>query len=240
MLLRAEAVTAGLAIEIEDRGLGIPREAQRRLNDLLTAPERVDVDELVQDGRIGLLVVSALSRRHKVVVRVQTNIYGGTQAIVVIPNELISSEPRESGVRQATSPEPAKPKPARSASTPGSLFSPRPSSGSRQDTPALSGDDAGARSDDPSEAWRKQSADAPARQTEKRTDFGPPRGTSRRPELPKRRPQASMTPELLNTPATLDDDTDLDLDHGLMASFMKGMRSGQDEDVKDGTGNTDL
>ncbi|MDP4503996.1 sensor histidine kinase [Nonomuraea turcica] len=240
VLLRAEAVTAGLAIEIEDRGLGIPREAQRRLNDLLTAPERVDVDELVQDGRIGLLVVSALSRRHKVVVRVQTNIYGGTQAIVVIPNELISSEPRETGVRQATSPEPAKPKSAPSASTPGSLFSPRPSSGSRQDTPALSGHDAGARPDDLSEAWRKQSAGAPARQTEKRTDFGPPRGTGRRPELPKRRPQASMAPELLNTPATLDDDTDLDLDHGLMASFMKGMRSGQDEDVKDGTGNTDL
>ncbi|WP_164904033.1 sensor histidine kinase [Nonomuraea polychroma] len=240
VLLRAEAVTAGLAIEIEDRGLGIPRETQRRLNDLLTAPERVNVDELVQDGRIGLLVVSALSRRHKVVVRLQSNIYGGTQTIVVIPNELISSESRETGVRQATSPEPAEPTPAPSASEPGSLFTPMPSSGSRQDTPVVSHHDAGSRPADPSEAWRKQTAGAPARQTEKRTDLSPPRGTGRRPELPKRRPQANMAPELLNTPATLDDDTDLDLDHGLMASFMKGMRSGQDEDTKDGTGNTGL
>ncbi|WP_211370922.1 sensor histidine kinase, partial [Nonomuraea turkmeniaca] len=95
VFIRAEAVTAGLAIEIEDRGLGIPRETQRWLNDLLTAPERIDVDELVQDGRIGLLVVSALSRRHKVVVRLQTNIYGGTQAVVVIPKELIGSGTQE-------------------------------------------------------------------------------------------------------------------------------------------------
>ncbi|MGN9843642.1 sensor histidine kinase [Nonomuraea sp. H19] len=230
VLLRAEAVTAGLAIEIEDRGLGIPRETQRRLNDLLTAPERIDVDELVQDGRIGLLVVSALSHRHKVVVRLQTNLYGGTQAIVVIPNELIGSETQETGARQATSPEPAGPTPALSASTPGSLFSPMPSSGSRKNTPVRSRHDAGARPDGPSEAWRKQSAGTPARQAEERNDLGPPRGAGRRPELPKRRPQANMAAELLNAPAPLDDDTDPGLDHGLMASFMKGMRSGQDED----------
>src|SRR6201999_1350467 len=69
VLLRAEPVTAGLAIEIEDRGLGIPRENQRRLKDLLADLERVDIDELLHDGRIGLLVVSALSRRHSVAVR---------------------------------------------------------------------------------------------------------------------------------------------------------------------------
>jgi hypothetical protein len=241
VLLRAEAVTAGVAIEIEDRGLGIPRETQRRLNDLLTDPDRVDVDELVQDGRIGLLVVSALSRRHKVVVRLQTNLYGGTQAIVVIPNELISSETQETRARQATSPEPAEPTPALSASTPGSLFLPTPFSGSRQNAPVLSGHVAGAHPEGPSEeAWRKQSAGAPARQTEERTGLGPPRGTGRRPELPKRRPQANMASELLNAPAPLDDDADLDLDHGLMASFMKGMRIGQDEDLQDGTGNTGL
>ncbi len=35
-----DAVSAGLAIEVEDRGLGVPRETQRRLNEVLTDPDR--------------------------------------------------------------------------------------------------------------------------------------------------------------------------------------------------------
>ncbi|MFE3451931.1 sensor histidine kinase [Nonomuraea sp. NPDC059194] len=227
VILRAEAVTAGLAIEIEDRGLGIPGETRHRLNDLLTDPDRIDVNELLQEGRIGLLVVSALSRRHKIVVRLQTNLYGGTQAIVVIPNELIAAE------AQATPPESAKPAPPLSS---------MPFSGSGknavQQTPALGDHDAGVRLDGPSEAWRKQSAGVPAGRTDGRTGLGPPRGHGQRPELPRRRRQKNMAPELLNAPAPQDDDADIGHDHGLMAAFMKGMRSGQDEDLKDGTGNT--
>ncbi|MCG5216476.1 ATP-binding protein [Streptosporangium sp. KLBMP 9127] len=241
VLLRVEAVTAGVAIEVEDRGLGIPRATQRRLNDLFTDPERIDVDALVEDGRIGLLVVSALSRRHKVVVRLQTNLYGGTQAIVVIPNELIGSETQETVARQATPPEFAEPAPALRAGTPGARSSSMPFSGSGQDpiqTPVLSDHDAGVRPDGPSEAWRKQSAGPPARQTRGRTDLGSRRGDGRRPELPRRRPQANMAPELLNAPAPLDDDADISHDHGLMAAFKKGMRIGQDEDLNDETGNT--
>ncbi|HEX4817473.1 MAG TPA: ATP-binding protein [Nonomuraea sp.] len=247
VLVRAEAVTAGLAIEIEDRGLGIPRETRLRLNDVLAAPERIDVDELVNDGRIGLLVVSALSRRHKVVVRLQTNVYGGTQAVVVIPNELIGSETR---VRQVTSPERAEPAPApsppsatpaassaTSADTAGSRVSPVPSSGSGPDSPVPGDHDAGARPGGPPEAaWTEPSADTPARRTDDPTGPGPA-VPGQRPELPKRRPQANLASELRGSPAPTDDDADVDLDHGLMASFMKGMHSGQDEDVKDGTGN---
>lgn len=130
VIIRAESVTAGLAIEIEDRGLGIPRENQRRLNDLLADPERIDTYDLLQDGRIGLLVVSALAHRHGIVVRLQTNIYGGTQAIVVIPRELIGAEQDEFGDQQAparevpdpassiTSPQPAVPAAAPPAPAP--------------------------------------------------------------------------------------------------------------------------
>lgn len=116
VLIRAETVTAGLAIEIEDRGLGIPRDNQRQLNDLLADPERIDTYDLLQDGRIGLLVVSALARRHGVVVRLQTNIYGGTQAIVVIPRELIGVEADELGDQQA--PAQSVPEPAPSTTSP--------------------------------------------------------------------------------------------------------------------------
>lgn len=38
-----------------------------------------------------------------------------------------------------------------------------------------------------------------------------------------------MNPELLKTPAPQDDDAEVSHDHGLMAAFMKGMRTGQDE-----------
>ncbi|WP_192808591.1 sensor histidine kinase [Actinomadura montaniterrae] len=92
MFVRVETVTAGLAVEIEDRGLGSPVEAQHRLNDLLYDAEQLGDDRLLEEGRIGLLVVAALSRRHKIAVRLQANIYGRTQAVMVIPHELIGSE----------------------------------------------------------------------------------------------------------------------------------------------------
>jgi signal transduction histidine kinase len=98
VLLRAETVTAGLAVEVEDRGLGIPPDNRRRLNDLLTDMERIDLDELLQDGRIGLLVVSALARRHGIEVQLQSNLYGGTQAVVVVPNGLLGSESQDEDV----------------------------------------------------------------------------------------------------------------------------------------------
>ncbi|WP_433474551.1 sensor histidine kinase [Spirillospora sp. CA-142024] len=92
VLIRVEDVAAGLAIEVEDRGLGIPPENRRRLNDLLAGADDVQTGELLQEGRIGLLVVSALARRHNVRVRLQGNLYGGTQAVVVIPSGQIGDD----------------------------------------------------------------------------------------------------------------------------------------------------
>jgi signal transduction histidine kinase len=242
VLLRAEPVTAGLAIEIEDRGLGIPRENQRRLNDLLADLERIDIDELLHDGRIGLLVVSALSRRHSVAVRLQTNLYGGTQAVVVIPKELIGAEQELE----------ARPEPVPALSTgssaapaaPAALSSSIPLSGSGQGlgttrTSVLSDHDAAdGRLGEPSTAaWADQSAVAPARQPDRQTDLDHPDDAGQRPDLPRRHAQANLVPELLTAPAPPDDGSDTDHNPGLMAAFQKGMRSGQEEDPADGTGN---
>ncbi|WP_410088743.1 sensor histidine kinase [Streptomyces sp. t39] len=82
VLLRAQHVTAGLAVEVEDRGLGMPAGEQEKMNALLTDPDQVNVAHLLQDGRIGLFVVSALARRHGIAVRLQSNIYGGVQAVL--------------------------------------------------------------------------------------------------------------------------------------------------------------
>ncbi|MCX3062411.1 sensor histidine kinase, partial [Streptomyces beihaiensis] len=107
VLLRANLVTSGLAVEVEDRGLGMPVTEQSKMNALLADPDQVNVARLLQDGRIGLFVVSQLARRHGITVRLQTNIYGGVQAVLVLPQDLLGADgdaggERPSQVRKAT------------------------------------------------------------------------------------------------------------------------------------------
>lgn len=97
VLLRAQRVTAGLALEVEDRGLGLPGDEQKRMNALLADPDQVNVARLLQDGRIGLFVVASLARRHGIAVRLQSNIYGGTQAVLVLPQSLLGADEDASG-----------------------------------------------------------------------------------------------------------------------------------------------
>ncbi|MFF4764574.1 ATP-binding protein [Streptomyces sp. NPDC001292] len=97
VLLRANLVTSGLAVEVEDRGLGMPVGEQVRMNALLADPDQVNVASLLADGRIGLYVVSQLARRHGITVRLQTNIYGGLQAVVVVPQGLLGTSTGASG-----------------------------------------------------------------------------------------------------------------------------------------------
>ncbi|MFF0739819.1 ATP-binding protein [Streptomyces sp. NPDC004111] len=101
VLLRAQFVTAGLAIEVEDRGLGMPVTEQNKMNALLTDPDQVNVQNLLQDGRIGLFVVSALARRHGIAVRLQNNIYGGVQAVLVLPEGLLGDDHDSAGAGAA-------------------------------------------------------------------------------------------------------------------------------------------
>ncbi|WP_230396475.1 sensor histidine kinase [Streptomyces blattellae] len=102
VLLRAQRVTAGLAIEVEDRGLGMPLQEQARINTLLAEPDHIDLSKLLADGRIGLYVVSALARRHGIAVRLQSNIYGGIQAILIIPPGLLGDEEGDAPAQPAS------------------------------------------------------------------------------------------------------------------------------------------
>ncbi|GGV79616.1 ATPase [Streptomyces griseoloalbus] len=97
VLLRANLVTSGLAVEVEDRGLGMPIGEQDRMNALLADPDQVHVASLLADGRIGLFVVSQLAKRHGIHVRLQSNIYGGVQAVLVVPQPLLGSDPGAAG-----------------------------------------------------------------------------------------------------------------------------------------------
>ncbi|TJZ56958.1 sensor histidine kinase [Streptomyces piniterrae] len=105
VLLRAQLVTAGLAVEVEDRGLGMSAEEQTQMNALLADPEHIDVAELLSDGRIGLFVVSSLARRHGIVVKLQSNIYGGVQAVLVLPQELLGAESSRAAAARTGSPD---------------------------------------------------------------------------------------------------------------------------------------
>ncbi|MEV5203583.1 ATP-binding protein [Streptomyces sp. NPDC053720] len=118
VLLRAQQVTAGLALEVEDRGLGMPGNEQKRMNALLADPDQVNVGHLLQDGRIGLFVVASLARRHGIAVRLQSNIYGGTQAVLVLPQSLLGVDgdaPAEGAAAPVPPPGPVHRPPAKDA-----------------------------------------------------------------------------------------------------------------------------
>ncbi|MEU2426373.1 ATP-binding protein [Streptomyces sp. NPDC007851] len=100
VLLRANLVTSGLAVEVEDRGLGMPVGEQSKMNALLADPDQVNVASLLADGRIGLFVVSQLARRHGIHVRLQSNIYGGVQAVLVVPQALLGTSGTPGAVPQ--------------------------------------------------------------------------------------------------------------------------------------------
>ncbi|MGP4047008.1 sensor histidine kinase [Streptomyces sp. 2A115] len=139
VLLRANVVTSGLAVEVEDRGLGMPLAEQHKMNALLADPDQVNVASLLQDGRIGLFVVSQLARRHGIAVRLQTNIYGGVQAVLVVPQALLGAEQEQQGQQPGAGTGRPRSGPEGGASThgaPGQGTSGSGQGGSIQGTPA--------------------------------------------------------------------------------------------------------
>ncbi|GAB3645523.1 sensor histidine kinase [Glycomyces tarimensis] len=104
VLIRVQRVRSGLAVEVEDRGLGMEQHERERYNTMLTTPDDVDLDELLADGRIGLYVVSSLARRHNLTVQLQSNIFGGTQAIMVLGEDLLGDTPERPAPREVQAP----------------------------------------------------------------------------------------------------------------------------------------
>lgn len=105
--VQVDLVPDGLSIEIDDLGLVMPAEQRQRMNQLLSAPDRLDVAEQLKDGRIGLIVVAAIARRYQIRVRLERNERGGNRALVVLPAKVLSEEqPADTG-RHAAAPAPA-------------------------------------------------------------------------------------------------------------------------------------
>ncbi|MEU3979806.1 nitrate- and nitrite sensing domain-containing protein [Streptomyces sp. NPDC026672] len=84
-----ERVANGFTLEIHDRGLGLAAEALLDANlRLAETPEF----ELSDTDRLGLFVVSRLAQRQNVRVSLQPSPYGGTTAVVFIPDVLLSDD----------------------------------------------------------------------------------------------------------------------------------------------------
>ncbi|WP_420161259.1 nitrate- and nitrite sensing domain-containing protein [Nocardiopsis sp. CNT-189] len=90
VMLSAEQVPNGVSIEIEDRGLGMQEDEFEAANALLSDPPEFDVMRLNEKMRLGLFVVSRLARRHDIKVWLRSSPYGGVQAIVLLPPEIIA------------------------------------------------------------------------------------------------------------------------------------------------------
>ncbi|GLX05535.1 nitrate- and nitrite sensing domain-containing protein [Microbispora sp. NBRC 16548] len=87
--VRGEVVANGLAVEIEDRGLGLTPEEYDEINARLADPPEFD---LADSDRLGLFVVGQLAARHEIGVVLRGSPYGGTTAIVLIPRTLMMEE----------------------------------------------------------------------------------------------------------------------------------------------------
>ncbi|MER7055534.1 ATP-binding protein [Streptomyces sp. NPDC000351] len=269
VLMRANLVTSGLAVEVEDRGLGMPVGEQSRMNALLADPDQVNVARLLADGRIGLYVVSQLAKRHGITVRLQGNIYGGVQAVLVIPQALLGAEPGAlpegaAGAAEVTATEPVPvppsgqqprptatvvpaapaapaPAPVPVSATPASVPpvsvppasttpapvvvrradsdgpAPLPVRGTHRDRPTPAAAVPGVRPEDRDALAEHATAPPVPRHSAVR-------GTMGKPQLPRRRAQEHIAPQLRGGPAPRQESEQYaGHDPGLMAAFQRGI-----------------
>jgi signal transduction histidine kinase len=87
--VRGGRVAKGYAVEVEDQGLGIHEEVREALNQRLAEPPDFDVAD---SDQLGLFVVSRLAARHGIMVSLRRSSYGGTTAIVLVPQALVVTE----------------------------------------------------------------------------------------------------------------------------------------------------
>jgi hypothetical protein len=81
-----DLVAKGLAVDIEDRGLGMDEREFAAVNATLADPPLFDPSG---SDRLGLFVAAQLAQRHDIQVRLRPSDYGGVLAVVLIPLGLV-------------------------------------------------------------------------------------------------------------------------------------------------------
>jgi hypothetical protein len=136
--IRGDSVGNGFAIEIEDRGLGMPETEIAAHNERLAVPPEFD---LANSDQLGLFVAATLAARHQIKISLRPSPYGGTTAIVLLPPTIVVVPAQDAD----QAPEPASALTGRrlqpgSAPEPGALRRPRSEPSPRESAmPAASG-----------------------------------------------------------------------------------------------------
>ncbi|MFJ8691615.1 sensor histidine kinase [Streptomyces roseolilacinus] len=115
VVVRAELVADGLSVEVEDRGPRVSPERYAEMNARLhSAPPYAVLAENAH--RLGLFVVGHLADQLGATVTLRRSVYGGTSAVVVVPERLLVPTAQEAVRPTAPSPAPpplpSRPRPA--------------------------------------------------------------------------------------------------------------------------------
>ncbi|MER6434070.1 nitrate- and nitrite sensing domain-containing protein [Streptomyces sp900105245] len=191
--VRVTAVSQGIAVEIEDRGLGMETHRYVAANALMTSPPHLDVMTHADDARLGLYVVARLAAGQDLRVDLRPSAFGGTRVVVLLPKSLLAD-------RSATATPSAVP--ARGASDRFTGLRPHPRDAGPR---AHAEDDQAARSSDPSQ-------EQPARRGSTQTDRMVPPAASSVPDTPDSVPGRRPLPRRIrhaDLPAEPRDLTDL-------------------------------
>ncbi|MFD6952281.1 histidine kinase [Nocardiopsis sp. TSRI0078] len=255
--IATESVPKGVAVEIEDRGLGMTEEVLAESNRTLSEAPEFDVMTPGADSHLGLFVVARLAAKHDIRVQLRHSPYGGTRAVVLVPNALIA----------ASSTAPERP---RAAARQGAHSTVQEPSGAEEPADLLAvgesphhvrpvlrpvprhGDDGGRAAESPSRPplLRRVPPPAPEAPSAPATPGAHP-GTDPsapaerigsgpgRPGLPRRRRQASLAPQLrtepvsertASAPAGADERTP-EQARRMMNAFSAGTRRGRAADI---------
>ncbi|MGW1210043.1 nitrate- and nitrite sensing domain-containing protein [Streptomyces sp. NPDC002499] len=212
--VRAALVARGLAVEVEDRGLGMSEEEYASLNAQLGQPPQFDVVALADDLRLGMFVIARLATQHGIAVTLRPSPYGGTTAIVLLPHDIVVQEVPETPAVPGTSDVPGVPAPREAPE--------------RADAREESHSHA---EESPSEGVREPRP-APAR--------GAPSAAVRAEgltPLPRRVPQTSLAAELREEAAPAEEDVDgdeftADRAASSLAGFQRGTLQARDDDTE--------
>lgn len=90
----AVEVQTGIAIEIEDGGVSLSEESRARVEGMLEAAKSgSDLQDLGETPRLGLAVVGRLCATYNMQISLRASAYGGVRAVLVVPSEMITSNP---------------------------------------------------------------------------------------------------------------------------------------------------
>ncbi|MGA5820371.1 ATP-binding protein [Kitasatospora sp. NPDC094028] len=117
--LSASEVQSGIAIEIEDGGLGLSDEArtraERAIRDGMVSK---DFDDLTESPRLGFAILGRLCQAYGFQLSLRRSAYGGVRAVLIVPQDMFTTAPptgRAHGIGAVSGPRPLPPEPPRGA-----------------------------------------------------------------------------------------------------------------------------